>query len=55
MNLPIIEIAALPDLDTLTGIFGSLGHPGNLHVDDAWLDIMVYIYEIIIAKGLGGG
>lgn len=55
MNLPIIEISSLPDLDTLTGIFGSLAHPGNLRVDDGWLDVMVYIYEIIISSGGGGG
>ncbi|MEY4951989.1 MAG: hypothetical protein RL299_413 [Pseudomonadota bacterium] len=54
MNLPIIEIAALPDLDTLTGIFGSLANPGNLRVDDAWIDVMVYIYEVIISNGGGG-
>lgn len=53
MNLPIIEIASLPDLDTLTGIFGSLAHPGNLRVDDAFIDVMVYVYEIIISNGGG--
>jgi hypothetical protein len=53
MNLPIIEIASLPDLDVLTGIFGSLADPGNLHVDDAFIDVMVYVYEII--KSMGGG
>lgn len=55
MILPIIEIASLPDLETLTGIFGSLAHPGNLRVDDAFLDVMVYVYEVIIANGVGGG
>lgn len=27
MNLPKIDISALPDLDVLTGVFGSLAHP----------------------------
>jgi hypothetical protein len=27
MNLPKIDISALPDLDTLTGMFGSLANP----------------------------
>jgi hypothetical protein len=54
MNLPIIEIASLPDLDTLTGIFGSLADPGNLRVDDSFIDVMVYVYEIIISNGRGG-
>lgn len=54
MNLPILEVAALPDLDTLTGIFGSLAHPANLRVDGEWIDVMVYIYEIIISTGGGG-
>lgn len=54
MNLPKIDIAALPDLDTLTGIFGSLANPANLRVDDSYIDIMVYIYEVIITTGGGG-
>lgn len=55
MNLPIIEIASLPDLDTLTGVFGSLAHPANLRIDDSFIDVMVYVYEVIIANGGGGG
>ena len=29
MNLPKIELSALPDLDTLTGVVGSLAHPAQ--------------------------
>lgn len=55
MNLPIIEIASLPDLETLTGMFGSLAHPGNhFAIDDSFIDVMVYVYEVIIANGGGG-
>ena len=33
MNLPKIDISSLPDLDVLTGLFGSLKH-----FDRAWQD-----------------
>jgi hypothetical protein len=49
MNLPKIDVSALPDLDTLTGVFGSLAHPAQaLQSDDAVVIIMVFIYEILV-------
>jgi len=49
MNLPKIDISALPDLDTLTGVFGSLAHPAQaLQSDDTTIVIMVYVYDILI-------
>ena len=48
MNLPKIDIASLPDLDTLTGIFGSLKH-WDLALaasNDLIIVLMVYLYEI---------
>ena len=48
MNLPKIDISLLPDLDTLTGIFGSLAHHGtNFSIDDQPIDLMVWIYEVL--------
>ena len=47
MNLPKLDISSLPDLDTLTGVFGSVSNgPQNIG-DDAIVVIMVYLYEII--------
>ena len=48
MNLPKIDISSLPDLDTLTGIFGSLKNwdlalAGS---NDLIIVLMVYLYEI---------
>lgn len=48
MNLPKIDISSLPDLDMLTGIFGSLKHfdlalAGS---NDLIIVLMVYLYEI---------
>ena len=54
MNLPKIDISALPDLDTLTGVFGSLAKTGNqVIIDDSFIDLMVYIYELINQSGGG--
>ena len=49
MNLPKIDISALPDLDTLTGVFGSLANPGqSLQSDDSIVILMVFIYDILL-------
>jgi hypothetical protein len=54
MNLPKIDISALPDLDTITGIFGSLAHGAQVQgSDDSLIIMMVFIYESI-PQGLGG-
>ena len=47
MNLPKIDISSLPDLDTLTGIFGSLKHfdLALAASNDQISVLMVYIYE----------
>lgn len=48
MNLPKIDVSALPDLDTLTGVFGSLTNPIRaLESDESVLAIMTYVYEVI--------
>jgi hypothetical protein len=51
MELPIIDLAALPDLDTLTGVFGSLSNPLEaLQSDDTIIVMMVYVYNVIKKK-----
>jgi hypothetical protein len=48
MNLPKLDISALPDLDTLTGVFGSLTNPvPALGSDDTIVVIMVFIYDAL--------
>ena len=49
MNLPKIDVSALPDLDTLTGVFGSLAHPAQaLQSDDSLVILMVFLYDILL-------
>jgi hypothetical protein len=48
MNLPKIDISTLPDLDKLTGVFGSLANPFRvMESDDTAVIIMVFVYDII--------
>lgn len=48
MNLPKLDISALPDLDQLTGVFGSVTNPiPALVTDDTIVVIMVYIYDAL--------
>jgi hypothetical protein len=49
MNLPKIDLSALPDLDTLTGVFGSQINPLQaLQSDDTIITMMVYVYDVIM-------
>ena len=49
MNLPKIDVSALPDLNTLTGVFGSLAHGGQAQSsDDTIIVLMVFVYNILI-------
>ncbi len=46
MNLPKIDISTLPDLETLTGVFGSLAYPFQAAAsDDTLLILMVLVYD----------
>lgn len=47
MNLPSIDISSLPDLGSMTGMFGSLSDVATAFTDDRIIAIMVYIYETI--------
>lgn len=49
MNLPKIDVSTLPDLDTLTGVFGSLAHSAqSVQSDDSIIIAMVFVYEILM-------
>jgi hypothetical protein len=48
MNLPKIDVSALPDLDTLTGVFGNLSNPAQgLQSNDLLIMIMTFIYDVV--------
>lgn len=48
MKLPSIDLSALPDLDTLTGVFGSLANPLRItDSDDTLVIIMTYVYDVL--------
>ena len=47
MKLPEIDLASLPGLNALQGLFGSLSDIANATVDDRIVVLMVYIYEMI--------
>lgn len=55
MTLPKIDLASLPDLETLTGVFGSMASgrhmPGH---DDTIIVLATFIYETV-PPGTGGG
>lgn len=47
MNLPKIDLSTLPDLDTLTGMFGSLLHTSRvIESDDTIAILMTFVYEV---------
>ncbi len=47
MNLPKIDISALPDLDTVTGLFGSLLDVARVQSsDDTIVILMTFLYEL---------
>ena len=45
MNLPMIDLSALPDLSTLTGMFGSLAERSPGH-DDSIVILATFIYDV---------
>jgi hypothetical protein len=54
MNLPNIDLSSLPDLHTLTGVFGSMLNPSRAaDSDDSILVLMTFLYELTF--GGGGG
>lgn len=51
MDLPKIDVNALPEMADLTGMFGSISGPGH---DDSIVVIMVFVYEQIPPEPLVG-
>ena len=52
MDLPTIDIASLPGLDTATGLFGSLTHAAA-NSDDRLIVLMVWFYDLVPPATLG--
>jgi len=53
MNLPTSDISALPDLDTLTGLFGSLTDVARVQSsDDTIIILMTFLYELNPTQGM---
>lgn len=49
MNLPVIDVSALPHLDTLTGVFGSLMPGGQAQSSgDEIVVLMVFLYDLLM-------
>lgn len=47
MDLPKIDIASLPDLDVMTGIFGSMLEAARVQCsDDTVVILMTFLYEL---------
>ncbi|MFA7586024.1 MAG: hypothetical protein WCY11_07475 [Novosphingobium sp.] len=47
MNLPKIDVSSLPDLDTLTGVFGSLVDAAKVQSsNDTIIVMMTFLYDI---------
>lgn len=46
MNLPKIDLASLPGLESASGLFGSVVDAGPSY-DDRIIIIMVYVYDTI--------
>ena len=48
MNLPMIDLASLPDLQTLTGVFGSLFDAAKGQgSDDRIIVLMTFLYDAV--------
>ena len=46
MNLPKIDLSSLPDLEKLTGVFGSLIDYAKVQSDDSLIIVMAFIYNL---------
>ena len=53
MNLPKIDLSSLPDLQTLTGVFGSLTDLARgQSSDDSIVILMTFLYELNPTGGM---
>lgn len=56
MILPLIDVATLPHLDVLTGVFGSLLPGGQAQSSgDEIVVLMVFLYELLHPEEVGTG
>lgn len=46
MKEPVIDLSALPGLETATGVFGSVAQ-GSMPYSDSVVAVMVYVYDNI--------
>jgi len=46
MNLPKIDLSSLPDLDQLTGLFGSLVDVTRVQSNDSIIILATFLYEM---------
>lgn len=54
MNLPKIDLASLPGLETAVGMFGSLSPMAGPGSDDRVVIVMVYLYETVPPSAVFG-
>lgn len=47
MELPKIDLASLPGLDTAQGLFGSLSDVAQVGIDDRMVVLMTFVYELV--------
>ncbi len=48
MNLPKLDIASLPDLDAIAGLFDTIVAPAKAtYSDDTIIVLMTFIYELL--------
>ena len=52
MEFPSLDLAALPNLDSAVGMFGSLSDLATAHTDDRIVILMVYVYEMFPPESL---
>ncbi|RDC60443.1 hypothetical protein HME9302_01650 [Alteripontixanthobacter maritimus] len=52
MDLPKLDLPDLPDLDTATGLFGSVSDLTFAYSDDRVIYLMVYLYEMFPPEAL---
>jgi len=50
MNLPKLDLSLLPDLNTLTGLFGSLTETRPGH-DDSIVVLATYVFDVVPPTG----
>lgn len=47
MNLPQIDASALPDLDVMTGMFGSVAHKATMVAGDEVVILITFLYDVL--------